>query len=325
MANNLKIIKPLVIGIGVAGKRHLEAQLQLGIQTGVYSLNIKKTDPIRKQKNIIVFDNLQEGISWSNLVHVCTPDDKHTEFVALALKNCKVVLCEKSFTTSLKDALHLQKLAHENNCLLLVGQNYRLTPSFAETRKRVLAGDLGNIKKIETTYLHDVDEYQMRAPLRKNKDFLYIAGSHAVDLACWVTNQQIVSVQAISVSELSYKITCMFASGLLGHITLNASSHQAKNGTDLIVEGESGKLISHNKLNQLLYYKKEDKKPQLIELPNNQTPTTALEVEIVDDYLLGKLKSFYPLPDVDEAVNTIKTLDAVQKAISLRSNKFASN
>ena len=39
-----------------------------------------------------------------------------------------------------------------------------------------------------------------------------------------------------------------------------------------------------------------------------------MEVKIVDDYLSGKKTSYMPLPDVDEALNTIKVLDAIQKS-----------
>lgn len=322
MVNKLKTIKPLIIGIGVAGKRHLEAQVNLGIKTGVYTINPEKIKALKKQTGVIVFDNLHEAISWSNLVHVCTPDDKHTEFVALALKKRKAVLCEKSFTTNLQDALDLQDLAHKYNPTLIVGQNYRLTPTFMETRKRVLGGILGTITGIETTYLHDMAEYKQRTPLRKNQDFLYIAGSHAVDLACWVVNKQIVSVQAAIENNKrleydcpkTYQIICKFSSGLLGHIKLDASSARPRSGTDLIVDGENGQLVSHNKQDQLLFYRKGNKKLQSIKLLNSQAFTIALEVKIIDDYLSGKSTSHWPLPKVDEAVDTIKVIDAIQKA-----------
>ena len=84
MFKKLKEIKPLIIGLGLAGSRHLEAQLKLGIKTGVYNINPHKLEPFKKNPRVIIFDNLQKAIDWSNLVHVCTPDDKHTEYVALA-------------------------------------------------------------------------------------------------------------------------------------------------------------------------------------------------------------------------------------------------
>lgn len=309
-----KNINPLIIGIGVAGKRHLEAQLNLGFKTGIYNINLKKTEPFKKQKNVIVFDNLEKAINWSNLVHICTPDDKHTEYAAKALEKGKAVFCEKSFTTSLKDALYLQDLAHKYNATLIIAQNYRLTPTFAETKRRIIAGDLGNLTKIQTTYLHDSTQYQQRTALRKNEDFLYIGGSHAVDLACWIANEKITNVQATAKSELSYQITLTFASGLVGNIKLDASSPRPYTTTDLIVEGENGKLVSHNKIDELLFYKKGVQKPQCIKLSNSTTLTTKVEVKIVDDYLSGRNASYVPLPDVDEAVNTIKVLDAIQKA-----------
>lgn len=320
MARKLKDIRPLIIGIGVAGRRHLEAQLSLGIKTGVYTTNPQNYQSLKKQTNVIFFDNLQNGLDWSNLVHVCTPDDKHTEYVALALKKRKTVLCEKSFTTKLKDALLLQKLAHKYNSTLIIAQNYRLTPSFAETKRRISEGILGKITKIETTYLHDAAEYQQRTAANKNKDFLYIGGSHAVDLACWIANEKVIGIKARMVKNSnfpnSYEIILKFESGLLGYIKLDASSPRPYNGTDLKISGAKGNLTSHNKVDELLIYTKNNKKPQAIKLPNNKTLTTAIEVKIVDDYLTGKTKTYWPLPDVDEAVNITKILSAVQKYVS---------
>ena len=294
--NQYKKIKPLIIGIGVAGKRHFEAQLNLGIKTGVYTTNPQTAKSLRDQENVIVFYNLDEGLDWSNLVHVCTSDNKHTEFVAKAIKKGKVVLCEKSFTTNLKDALYLQELAHKNNVIVIVGQNYRLTPTFAETKNKVLHGVLGKITKIETTYFHDVKEFKRRYP---NQNFLYMGGSHAVDLACWISEKKVISVKASSDNKLNYEINLKFSSGLLGNIKLDASRPRAISGTDLIVYGEKGQLASHNKVGEL----------------NTKTLTIPLEIKIIDDYLLGKRNSYWPIPNVDEATNSMRILDTVEKII----------
>ncbi len=317
MTQKLKNIRPLIIGIGVAGKRHLEAQLNLGNKTGIYSTNLQTKQFYKKNSNVVVFDNLKDAIDWSNLVHICTPNDKHTEFVATAIKKRKAVFCEKSFTANLKDALYLQKLAHKYGATVIVGQNYRLTPTFAETRKRVLAGKLGTITAIETTYFHDRTDYQRRYA---DQNLLYIGGSHAIDLACYISDEKVVGVKAKIKTNSNYpnfyEIVLTFASGLLGLIKIDASSSRQYSGSDLKVEGNKGKLVSHNKIDELLIYTKNNKKPQVINLPNNKTLTTALEVKIVNDYLLGKTKSFWPLPDVDKAVNLIRILDAVEKAVS---------
>lgn len=298
MVNKLKDIKPLVIGLGVAGKRHLEAQLNLGLKVGVYTSNSQTLQLLKNEKRVIIFDNLQEGINWSNLVHVCTPDDKHTEFVAMALKKNKAVLCEKSFTSSLEDALYLQDLAKKYKSTLIIGQNYRLTPSFVETKKIISEGKLGKITQIETTYFHDNNDFQQRYP---NQNFLYIGGSHAVDLACWISEEKVISVKASSDNKLNYQINLEFSSGLLGDIKLDANSSRLISGTDLIVSGEKGKSASNNKLGKI----------------NIQTLTIPLEIKIVNNYLSGKITSFEPLPNVDEAVNIIKVLDAVKKAAYL--------
>jgi len=306
-----KKIKPLVIGIGVAGRRHMEAQLNLGYKTGIYTANPQTAKSARLQSNVIIFDNLDEGIDWANLVHVCTPDDKHTEFVAKALTKRKTVLCEKSFTTNLQDALYLQDLAHRYEGSVFVGQNYRLTPTFAETRERVLKGQLGVISRIETTYFHDRTDFQRRY---SDQYFLYIGGSHAVDLAYWIIGEKIVSVQTFSENELKYGISINFSSGLKGKIKLDAGSSRSLSGTDLIVSGEKGKLISHNKRDKLSFQKNGIE--ESISFPNSTTFTIPLEIKIIDDYLLGRGTSYWPLPDIDEAVYLIKVLEAIKKSIS---------
>lgn len=324
MEHKFKNIKPLVIGMGLAGNRHLKAQLDLGIETGVYNISPQKINHLKKQANVIVFDNLQDAISWSSLVHVCTPDNTHAEYIALALKNGKAVLSEKPLTTNLQDALNLQVLSHEHSSTLIIGHNYRLTPTFMETKKRILEGDIGTITAIETTYLHDMTAYRLGTKARNMQDFLYVGGSHAVDLACWVMNEKVVSVQAAVGNKIRpeydcqerYQIILHFASGILGHITLDASSPRPNNGSDLIVNGENGQLANHIRSNKLMFYKKGDKKPEFIILPNTQTRTTALEVKILDDYLAGNSTSYLPLPNVDEAIHVIKILHAIQKAVT---------
>lgn len=330
MVNKYKSIKPLIIGVGLAGKRHLEAQLSLGIQTGVYTTNPQTAKSLRGNENVIIFDNLKEGMDWSNLVHVCTPDDKHTEFVEMAIKKGKTVLCEKAFTTDLSEALYLQILAHKNKSIVIIGQNYRLTPTFLETRNKTLEGVLGTIFKIETTYLHDMTKYRLENISRNTQDFLYVGGSHAIDLACFILNDRVISVMATVgkkirseyKSQERYKIILKFASGVLGYIRLDASSPRLLNGTDLLVEGENGQLTSHNKIDKLLFHKKGDKKNIVIKLPNLETLTTPIEVKLVNNYLMGKIQSPWPLPEIDEAVSIIKILDAIDKAVSSGNEEY---
>lgn len=330
MDNKYKKIKPLVVGIGLAGNRHLKAQLDLGIKTGVYNINPQTTNHLKKQANVIIFDNLRDAISWSNLVHVCTPDNTHTKYIALALKNRKAVLSEKPLATKLQDALFLQDLSHTYDSPLIIGHNYRLTPTFMETKKRILEGTLGTITAIETTYLHDMTEYRLGTRWRNMQDFLYVGGSHAVDLACWVMNEKVVSVQAAVGNKVRpeydcqerYQIILKFESGALGHVALDASSARLAHGSDLIIDGENGQLTNHIKANKLMFYKRGDKKVKFIKLPNTQTRTTALEIKIMDNYLSGNATSYWPLPNVDEAVNTIKILDTIQKAVSSGKTEF---
>lgn len=323
MLKKIRDIRPLIIGVGLAGDRHLQTQLKLGIRTGVYNHNLQKIKHLKKHLNIIVFEDLGKALDWSNLVHVCTPDNKHTEYVTLALKKEKIVFCEKPLTTNLNEALKLQKLAHKHRATVVVGHNYRLTPTFLEIKKLVSEGSIGTITGIDVSYLDDMDNYRFGTKWRNMQDFLYVAGSHAVDLACWIINEPVVSVQAAAGTKIRseydslerYQIILKFASGILGHISLDSSSAQIVDGSGLVIYGANGQLISHNKRGELLFYKKGDKKPKSLKLPNNTTFTTAQEIKIIDDFLTGENVSHWPLPNIKEALNTIKILTAIEKSV----------
>lgn len=268
MVNSYEIIRPLIIGVGSSGKRHLDTQIGQGFETGAIDINPDAVQRLKSNSTVIVFEDLDKAIGWANLVHVCTPDDKHTESVAKALRQRKAVLCEKPFTTKLQDALDLQRLAHEYETHLFIGHNYRLTPSFLETRRIVLEGQLGTITSVGTTYLHDMTEYQKITPWRENQDVLYGAGSHAVDLAMWVINEQVTTVQAMTGKKIrpennmpeTYSINLSFMSGALGHVRLDASLARPYHRTDVVVDGSIGQLVSHNKVDRLAFYKRGKKR-----------------------------------------------------------------
>lgn len=319
----LEIIRPLVIGIGSSGTRHLNAQLEMGFETGVFDINPMAKQGLKNNTKVIIFEKLDEALGWANLVHVCTPDDLHTDFAAEALKRRIAVICEKPFTTRLQDALDLQELSHQFQTPLLVGHNYRLTPSFLESRKRVLDGQLGKITWVETTYLHDMTEYQKMTPWRKNQDFLYGGGSHAIDLAMWAIDEDVISVQAIigdktrpeyEMPEI-YSINLKFRSGTIGHVRLDASLARPYHGTDLCIDGSKGQISSHTKRDQLTVYKRGNRKPYSIRVCNTKTFTIPGEIQLIDDYLLGKNSNTWPIPMADETIKTMRVLDTIEKAI----------
>lgn len=326
----LEIIRPLVIGVGSSGTRHLNTQLEMGFKTGVFDINPMAKQGLENNTEVIKFEKLAEALSWANLVHVCTPDDQHTEFAAAALRERKAVLCEKPFTTNLQDALDLQRLSHEYETPLFVGHNYRLTPTFLETRKRVLAGQLGKVTWVEATYLHDMTEYQKLTPWRKSQDFLYGAGSHPLDLAMWVIDEDITAVQAVTGIKIrpgyempeSYSISLIFRSGALGHVRLDASLARPYHGTDLIVDASEGQIASHNKIDLLTVYKRGDRKPSSVKVTNSGTFTIPAEIRLVDNYLLGRSPDSWPVPMVDEAVKVMQVLNAIKKAIEYQSTEL---
>ncbi|HZQ44854.1 MAG TPA: Gfo/Idh/MocA family oxidoreductase [Acidobacteriaceae bacterium] len=74
---------------------------------------------------------------------VATPDNWHFEFAQAALESGRHVFCEKPFTTSVKEADILLRLAHQKNCKIQVAFNHRWLSAYYTAHKTVSSGDIG--------------------------------------------------------------------------------------------------------------------------------------------------------------------------------------
>lgn len=315
-------VKALIVGAGVQGERYAKCQQkEPGSETVLFDTDHNKAHLVATKIGVQSADSFEESLDWANLVYICTPDHLHTEIAAQAIQQGKHVFCEKPLTTNLADTLHLQKLASEYKTIFLVGEILRLTPAFLKLRERVLARELGTILSIRSTYLHNMTPYQQPGNWRMNQDFLYGAGSHAVDLACWVANEPVVEVQAKTGVKVlpnytqpeDYQIILKFRSGLLGHIWLNANLQLPVHKTDFEVYGEKGTMI-YDTASQVLKTYREGNDNYSCEKYQGEfsIPKT---VRVLNSLLRGESDSHFPLPNIDEAVSLIKVLDAVEKSI----------
>ena len=328
MKNN---IKALIVGAGIIGERHAKAQKKLGSDVGIYNNTFSVAEKLAQMIGGIAFKDLDEAIAWSDIIHICTPDHLHTEIAIKAIEAGKHILCEKPLVTNLKDALQIQTALDKSTSKLLVGNNYRLTPSFLEIQKRVKKGKIGKILSIQTTYLHDMRSYYKKTPWRSDQNFLYGGGIHAIDLACWIAGEKVTNVQAITGSKFikgfnhpeDYRINLTFASGFTAHVWLSARVVLPIHKTDVEVYGEKGAYIANNKSGVLrAFYHKQKKKEFVAEtFKVGYRLTIPKEIEIANRYFTGKSKSYWPLVDIHEAVKEIKILEAIEKSIKSESTE----
>lgn len=324
MSNRLE--KVLIIGAGVAGQRHMQAQLDLGSQVAIYEEDKKIARLVQGQNpGIEIFDSISEGIARSTAVYICTPDYLHTDYAATAIKSRKAVYCEKPLTTSLEEAEYLQELVHQYGVKFIVGNINRLTPAFLEIKQRVDRGDLGRLLFVRTSYLHDMREYQKQTKWRVDQNILYGGGSHPIDLAMWVLGEPLQDVSAMSGPKVipgytkpeDYHILLQSQSGIVAEVSVNAALKLPVHKVDLEVYGETGSLLADNKSGVIKSYLEGQSNEFQVERFGNPF-TFPIAARVFNDFISGRTNNHYPLPDIDETMPVMRAMDQVEKYLDQR-------
>jgi predicted dehydrogenase len=141
-----------------------------------------------------------------DIVDIVTPGDTHAEIALAALAAGKHVLCEKPLANTVAEAEAMTAAAEEaaaRGVRSMVGFTYRRVPATTFARDLIAAGRIGEIRQVRAEYLQDW-LMDAEAPLtwRLQKDragsgSLGDIGAHAIDLAEYITGQQITTVSGI--------------------------------------------------------------------------------------------------------------------------------
>lgn len=117
-------------------------------------------------------------------VLICAPPAFHTDLMRRAIDAGKHILCEKPFTTALKDAEEIKKRAAAARRLVMMASKFRFVKDVGEARRFVQSGVIGNIILSEVIFCSAVNMEK-----RWNSDakiagggVLIDNGSHAVDV-----------------------------------------------------------------------------------------------------------------------------------------------
>ena len=315
-------LSALIIGTGIVGKRHALAQKKLGSKVGVFDKSFQKASLFATQHGLSAFDNLDEAIAWSEVVHICTPDHMHIEVAKKAIRAQKVVLCEKPLTDNLKDAYELERYVNKYDAKFVIANNYRLTSTFSEIRKK-LQNRKDQILCLQSTYLHNMVEYVRKTPWREKQKFLYGGAIHPIDLVTWIAAEPVVAVQAQEgkierakeTKEQDFHITLTFLSGLTAHIWANANIILPKNKTDLKVFTSTASYITDNKSGEIKWYSKFSPVKKFSTETVGVNKTIDDEIVILNKWIFGKRKNHEPLPDIHQAVEVIRVVDAIEQSI----------
>ncbi len=138
-----------VAGTGFFSRFHYEAWSRLDVElVGICSLQPDAAEDIaRGFPGCRVFDDFARMLDETRpgLVDIVTPPPTHLGFIEAALGRGIATICQKPFCGTLDDARKAAAMAAETGVPLIVHENFRFQPWYAEIKSMIDAGALGTV------------------------------------------------------------------------------------------------------------------------------------------------------------------------------------
>ncbi len=247
-----------LLGAGRIGKTHAKAVSQLANAklAAVYDPFEEAAKEIAAQTGARI-DSLDAIMNDPAIdaVIIATPTDLHAEQIEEAARAGKAIFCEKPIHLDGARVRECLKVVEETDAKLMVGFNRRFDPNFAEVKRQIEAGAVGEVELVQITSRDPSPppaEYAARSG-GLFKDMMI----HDFDMARFLLGEEIVDISAMGSSIVDPAIgeagdvdtaTVMLktASGKIAVIT---NSRRATYGYDQRVEvhGSKGLVSAENK------------------------------------------------------------------------------
>ena len=186
-------MKTGIVGAGAIARRgHLPAyrtipEIEIA---GIADLDLSQAEKVAAEFGIPWYvpdyETLLEDDSIG-LIDICTPTQTHLEVIRTAAERGKHILVEKPLSTTLEDALEIQKIVKANDIHLCVVYNWRYASSVRIVKNRISGGYLGNIVTIHGLGLTSFpSSWTLNTWLYHQGGALYDFGPHMVDLVLYM-------------------------------------------------------------------------------------------------------------------------------------------
>ena len=195
-----------------------------------------------------------------DLVTVATPNSTHFDIAKAFIQEGFNVLCEKPLTNELDQARELAQLARSKPVKAAVNFGYTGYPMVRQMRAMIQDGALGAIRVVKTEFsggfLADAaDQDNPRVRWRFDPKLAGVScavadlGSHAMHLATFVTDQNLVSVSADFASGVKGRqleddaaVAFRMSKGAVGRMWVSGLAIGRTHGLGISVYGEKGGL-----------------------------------------------------------------------------------
>ncbi len=332
-----------VIGLGM-GALHLKGAIEGGAEIAyICDTNKELLDKVGEENNIPAECRTADWMDIVkdkrvNAVILATPDQLHREQVIALLEAGKNIMCEKPLALTREDIVAIVKAVKDHpECLFMIGQICRFTPSFVKAKELIDAGRLGELYFVESEYAHDY--YRMfekpgnwRAdPVRHG---VVGGGCHAVDLLRWLTGKDPEEVVAYGTHKMLPAVEyddatvslLKFPGNIMGKVFVSTGCKRAYT-MRTVLYGTKGTIIMDNTSPTLQFFEADENgagagsKPQEIDVTVNNHNAIREFAAFQDSLLNGA-----PLTmTVEEGAKTIEACLAIVESSKLGGEKVYPN
>jgi len=169
----------------IAAVRAAEA----GEITAISSRTLEKAQEKAVQWNIpTAYGSHQELLQdiRINIVYISTVNAQHYPWAKAALEHGKHVICEKPCTTTAVHTRELFALAREKGLFFMEAEKMLFLPTMLEVRRRIEAGDLGEIHMVELSHSFSAQYNTWMFDRTAGGGPLLSSGIYAVQLIDWL-------------------------------------------------------------------------------------------------------------------------------------------
>ena len=144
-----------LIGAGNMATVHADGWQAAGDRVAAI-LESRRSADLAARTGADVIDDLDQLLGSVDVVDICSPTDTHLGYVTAGADAGVAVVCEKPLARTAKDAASAVIACAEAGVPLLVGHVVRFFPEYVAARRRVEAGDIGEVAVVRldrSTYL----------------------------------------------------------------------------------------------------------------------------------------------------------------------------
>ncbi len=199
-------LKAGVLGVGFIGVAHIEALRRIGVAVvGVVGSTPERARAKAEAADLPTVYESVEALAADeaiDVIHIASPNNVHYEQVLACLNAGKHVVCEKPLAVTSEQSAELVAAARSAGVVNAVCFNLRFYPNVLQAGAMARNGKLGKVNYITGGYLQDwllLDtDWNWRLVPEEAGELRAVAdiGSHWLDLARFMTGQDVVEVMA---------------------------------------------------------------------------------------------------------------------------------